>query len=360
MTKTTPHLGLLLPLMAFAVARGTSSAMAPEPAEPVQEEEWMRERKERSQRNREATKRKPERRTAPTRALQILYERDEYAALGEEQVGDLASLAEAAWPTGFAGMRRLRVERFGSQPTNPRSGYAIAVYLHEPSGLEFSLVPGGLLYMGSSDRGSDRVGDPDEEPIHRVVLDPFLIARTECTRAAWRRVMEVDPSYFVSGSEAYPVESVSHFEALEWCKTAGMDLGLPTEAQWEYACLAGARDGSGNHPYGLGYKLKTDQARIAMDWTDGPTEVRQYEPNRFGIFDVHGNIWEWCADWRSPYYEAVEPGTGLRSGKSLYRVARGGSFIETAREARAANRYAFLPGDRRSYLGFRPARVLTP
>ena len=150
-----------------------------------------------------------------------------------------------------------------------------------------------------------------------------------------------------------PVVGVSWEDAQAYCKWAG--LVLPTEAQWEYACRAGTttRYWSGDS--------EEDLARVG--WYDGNAEgrlhaVREKDANDWGLYDMHGNVWEWCEDAFGSYKTRARAGDGLRhepvGGAS--RVGRGGSFSDTARSARSAYRYYWHPGIRYDDLGFRPAQ----
>ena len=228
-------------------------------------------------------------------------------------------------------------------------------------GISLKLFPLGSFTMG------DAVGSSDEKP-HRVTLArPFYMGVHEVTNAQWKRVMGSVPSNWKDGDQ--PVEEVSWEEAVEFCgrlsalpeeRTAGRVYRLPTEAEWEYACRAGTT---------TQYSFGDDETRLGdYGWFDGNSgskthAVGQKKPNAWGLYDMHGNVWEWCSDWYGAYSDgAVTNPQGLSSGSS--RVIRGGSWYGTARHCRSAYRGRRNPSDRSSGLGFRvalsPSRAESP
>ena len=196
----------------------------------------------------------------------------------------------------------------------------VALFRHEATELEFVLVPGGTFDMSGTD------GEPDEAPVHTVALTPFLIARTECTQAAWDRVGGSDERKW--RDPKLPIEGVSWDDCATWCSKAG--LQLPTEAQWEFACRAG---GTSRWSHG------DDERRLAdLAWTSANARRRTHpagakSPNAFGLLDVHGNVWEFVADWFGSYRSsAVTDPAGPPSGTQ--RVARGGRWANLPLERR--------------------------
>jgi formylglycine-generating enzyme required for sulfatase activity len=215
-------------------------------------------------------------------------------------------------------------------------------------------IPSGRFTMGSPSSEPDRYSD---EVQHEAVLTRgFFLAETECTQGQWESVMGGNPSNF-KGTER-PVEQVSWGEAEEYCRklTAkqraegilgdGWEWRLPTEAEWEYA----ARAGTTGPRYG---ELGT------IAWYSGNSgsethPVKQKTANAWGLYDMMGNVWEWCADWSGDYSTgSVTDPTGPSSGS--YRVSRGGGWFDVAGGARSANRLRVAPGLRYNFLGFRPA-----
>jgi formylglycine-generating enzyme required for sulfatase activity len=208
-----------------------------------------------------------------------------------------------------------------------------------PGGAKMEMVwcPAGTFLMG--ERGKQR----------KVTLTRgFWMAKTEVTQRQWESVMGRNPSRF-KGPDL-PVESVKWGECTEFCRRAGHGLDLPTEAQWEYACRAGSPG-----DYGGNGNL------AAMGWYDanGGREthpVGRKRPNAWGLYDMHGNVWEWCRDCyaetgRGAATDPAGPATGAR------RVRRGGSSFGGARECRAGARFSSLPSQSGSGLGFRPVTL---
>ncbi|MDD3482752.1 formylglycine-generating enzyme family protein [Azovibrio restrictus] len=218
----------------------------------------------------------------------------------------------------------------------------------------------GKFWMGSPESERERRGD--EGPQHEVTLTRgYWLAETACTQALWRAVMGTEPSLF-KGDEL-PVEQVSWQEVQEFLKRLeellpGMEAGLPTEAEWEYACRAGTVT-----PFSFGETISTGQANYDgnFPYADGEkgeyrektVPVKSFEPNAWGLYQMHGNVWEWCADGMRKYdgVEQVDPAEPVREGAR--RAVRGGSWISHAWGLRSACRYDGAPGGRSSILGFR-------
>jgi formylglycine-generating enzyme required for sulfatase activity len=227
------------------------------------------------------------------------------------------------------------------------------------AGVELVLVPGGKFVMGSPEGEDGR--DMDEGPQHEVELASFWLAKTLVTNAQYGEYLKAKPSVKEPGhwgdrrynQPEQPVVGVSWEEARAYCEWAG--LKLPTEAQWEYACRAGTTT-----RYWSGDSEK-DLARVG--WYVGNSEGRlrvvgELEPNAFGLYDMHGNVYEWCEDAFGGYETRPRAGDGLRHEPvgDAARVFRGGSFRFVARLARSAYRYGDGPGVRWSSVGFRPAQ----
>ncbi len=226
------------------------------------------------------------------------------------------------------------------------------------------IYPGTFL-MGSPETEAER---SENEHQHQVMITQgYWLADTACTQSLWQAVMGDDPSNF-KGAER-PVEEVS------WNDVAGFldrlnqqrpdpDFRLPTEAEWEYACRAGAKT-----PFAFGEQVSTDQANYNGNYpyNDGPEgpyrdetiEVKALAEgiNAWGLHQMHGNVWEWCADWYGSYpVDEVADPVGPSEGGS--RVLRGGSWVNRGRNLRSAYRRFYVPGYRnRSHgIGFRLAR----
>ena len=223
-------------------------------------------------------------------------------------------------------------------------------------GMKFVVIPPGEFMMGSG------IGGDDEKPVHKVTLtQPFYLGVYEVTQDEYERVMGSNPSKFKGRRN--PVEQVSWDDAVEFCrklsslpeeKSAGRVYRLPTEAEWEHPCRAGTD---------TKYSFGGDSNQLgASAWFDGnagsmPHPVGQKLGKPWGLYDMHGNVWEWCSDWSGDYpSRAVTDPRGPRSGS--YRVHRGGSWGGLAGDCRSAFRHYYTPGNRNRYLGFRV--VLSP
>ena len=203
--------------------------------------------------------------------------------------------------------------------------------------------------MGSPD--DDGEAYDDEKPQHDVVLTRgFWLGDTPVTQALWTAVMGKSPSRFRGDSR--PVDSGSWDDAQDFCRkanrrVAGLELRLPTEAEWEYACRAGTM--------AVRYGALDEIAWYGGNAGDGTKPVLGKKPNAFGLYDTLGNVWEWCGDWVGAYEaEAGVDPAGPDAGPN--RVLRGGSWNFQARFVRAAFRRALPPGYRWYDAGFRLAR----
>jgi formylglycine-generating enzyme required for sulfatase activity len=220
------------------------------------------------------------------------------------------------------------------------------------SGIEFVSIPAGKFMMGCSP--GDSQCDADENPRHEVTISrSFELGKYEVTQGQWIKVMASNPSNF-KGDDRLPVEWVSWndiqgFIAKLNAFNDGYRYRLPTEAEWEYA----ARAGTVGPYYG-----NLD----AVAWHDPNSgnkthPVGQKQPNGFGLYDMLGNVWEWCSDWYGESYYGSSPATdpkGASSGQS--RILRGGSWDDVWWYARVSSRYGVVPGGRDAYIGFRVCR----
>ena len=222
--------------------------------------------------------------------------------------------------------------------------------------MKMVLIPAGKFMMGSPDSAQGRINF--EVPQHEVILSkPFYMGVTEVTQAQYEAVMGTNPSYFKGATN--PVEMVSWNGATEFCKKLSektrQTVRLPTEAEWEYACRAGTQTAFsfGDAPSALG-----DYA-----WWDGNSgktthPVGQKKPNSWGLYDMHGNVWELCADWYGEYPEdPVTDPSGPATGDR--RVLRGGAWdLNVTGGLRCACRGNGAPSSRGNYVGFRCAMTL--
>ena len=207
-------------------------------------------------------------------------------------------------------------------------------------------LPGGEFEMG---------GDKfeDESPRHRVRVAPFAIGKYPVTQAQWREVMGTNPSRFEG--EMRPVENVSWDDVQQFLQRLGSGFRLPTEAEWEYAARGGTTT-----EYSFGDDISNLSEYAWFDDGDcGDTThpVGQKKPNPFGLYDVHGNVWEWCEDdWHDDYNGA--PGDGeawVNTPRTTARVIRGGGWDSYAVNCASPSRIWYAPGDRNDNLGFRVA-----
>jgi formylglycine-generating enzyme required for sulfatase activity len=213
--------------------------------------------------------------------------------------------------------------------------------------LEMIGIPAGSFCMGSpAGKGEDY-----EHPQHKVTVAAFYMGKYEVTQAQWRAVMGTNPSNFKG--DDLPVENVSWDEAQEFCRKlsqmTGHEYRLPTEAEWEYAARSGT---TGDYAGNLD----------AMGWYDANAgrrthPVGQKQANGFGLYDMHGNVFEWVQDWYGTYQsgEVMNP---QGSGSGSTRVFRGGSWYYTAAHCRSTFRYGYSPGYHDINLGFRLVRTL--
>lgn len=220
------------------------------------------------------------------------------------------------------------------------------------------LIPDGYFTMGSPSTEVDR--DPDEGAQHLVyITEPFYMGVYEVTQEQWEAVMGENPSYF-GPDPGLPVERVSWDDCQAFIaalNTKGIGtFRLPTEAEWEYACRAGSttRFSWGDDP---GYSEIGDYAWYWDNSTSMTHTVGGKKPNAWGLYDMSGNVWEWCSDWyETPYGVGhVSDPQGPTTGS--YRVFRGGAWIYVPLYCRSANRNYVTPASSYYYLGFRLVRI---
>jgi formylglycine-generating enzyme required for sulfatase activity len=217
-------------------------------------------------------------------------------------------------------------------------------------GMEFVYVPAGSFMMGSEN------GESNEKPMHQVAIrEGFYMGKYEVTQAQWQQVMGSNPSNFENCDQC-PVERVSWNDAQEFIKKLnaqndGYTYRLPSEAEWEYACRAGT---TGDYAGDL------DSMAWYGEYPGGKTHpVGQKQSNAFGLYDMHGNVWEWCEDiWHKNYDGAPSDGsTWMSGGDSSKRVLRGGGLNPDAAVLRSAFRLRDDPGIRDISVGLRVVAV---
>ena len=219
------------------------------------------------------------------------------------------------------------------------------------TGIQMIFVKGGCYQMG--DTFGD--GDKDEKPVHNACVSDFYIGKYEVTQGQWQKVMGSNPSHFSSCGDNCPVEKVSWNDIQGFIRKLNSQTGknyrLPTEAEWEYA----ARSGGKSEKYAGGNDVDS------VAWYDGNSgskthPVGQKRPNGLGIYDMSGNVWEWCNDWYGEKYYGESPRDNPQGpGSSSTHVLRGGSWANNAQYARAAIRVGINPDSRGIGDGFRVA-----
>ncbi len=232
--------------------------------------------------------------------------------------------------------------------------------LRNSIGMEFVLIKAGTFQMGSPATEPGR--DADEGPVHEVTISqPFYLGKYEVTQGQWQAVMGNNPSHFSDCGGNCPVEEVSWEDTREFIVALNRQEGvnvyrLPTEAEWEYAARAGTQTAYhfGNAVSEL--DLYAWYGELLIVFSGGTRPVGQKRPNGWGLYDMHGNVWEWVADWYGGYPRgAVTDPRGPSTGAA--RVSRGGGWFYAARDCRAADRGGGAPGNRRTSLGLRLART---
>ncbi len=223
-------------------------------------------------------------------------------------------------------------------------------------------IPSGYFYMGSHATGENF----DEGPVHKVVIStPFRMSATEITNAQYEEFRPEHKSLRgknnVSSDDNDAVVNVSYNDAVEFCHWLsdrdGIDYRLPTEAEWEYACRGGSYTlyNTGDWFPDSCHKAQ----RVARDFDPVSLAVGQFAPNAFGIYDMHGNVEEWCLDFYGLYSDSVQTDP-MGPERGEYRVTRGGSHHTPVKYLRSANRSAMLPDDRHSQTGFRIVQSSAP
>ena len=216
-----------------------------------------------------------------------------------------------------------------------------------------TIAPGSFM-MGSPSGENGR--DDDEGPQHRVNVRGFYLGKFEVTQAEFRSVTGKNPSRF-SGCENCPVENVSWNDAREFVRILnGLQVDyvyrLPSEAEWEYACRAGTTSA-----FAFGKSISPDQANWGGYHGDKTAQVGSYRPNDFGVYDMSGNVWEWCEDYyHENYTRAPTDGSAwLRRGRFAERITRSGSWTLDDYMMRSGSRGRFPPDRRNDEQGFRVA-----
>lgn len=232
-------------------------------------------------------------------------------------------------------------------------------------GIEFVYVPPGSFLRGSP---SDEPGRESDERQQLVTLsNGYYMQTTEVTQEQWKAVMGGLPLYIIKCDEKCPVERVSWDDAQEFINKLNQIEGahnyrLPTEAEWEYASRAGSKTAFANGEISV-LTCDSDMKLDELGWYCGNSKtsrhhpVAQKSPNAWGLYDMHGSVWEWCSDWYDQYpSESVTNPIGPPDGTE--RVMRGGGIADNARSCRSGNRHNLRPDIIFSNIGFRVVRSL--
>ncbi len=264
-----------------------------------------------------------------------------------------------------------QIFQFISPPTNPPKPPAnINVNINPQSSftedlgngvkLEMIAIPRGTFWMGSPENEAERYDN--EGPQHQVTVPSFFMGKYPLTQAQYQAIIGNNPSYFKGNNR--PVETVSWDDAVLFCEELSQRTGksyrLPSEAEWEYACRAGTKT-----PFSFGDNITTDLVNYNGNYPyksapkgkyrEQTTDVGTFPPNAFGLYDMHGNVWEWCEDdWHENYINAPTNGSAWNSQSVIkYKSLRGGSWSYNAGPCRAANRSWLSRGSRYDLYGFR-------
>jgi formylglycine-generating enzyme required for sulfatase activity len=247
------------------------------------------------------------------------------------------------------------------------AGRVVPAEVEPVTGIRFVRIEPGQFVMGSP---ANEPGHRPDETQHRVTLTrAFLISTTEVTQEQWMRIMGTNPSHFKRDTTA-PVEQVTWNDVHEFLRRLNArghgTYRLPTEAEWEYACRAGS-----TRAYAFGEQLSSSQANYDARYPlpgqkrgvyrGRTTRVGTFKPNAWGLYDMHGNVWEWCEDDYCPYpSSATDPPAAtdpLARCTSGLKVIRGGSWYFNADSARSALRYTHAPDLKGFSIGFRVVKT---
>ncbi|PAV14239.1 Sulphatase-modifying factor protein [Methanosarcina spelaei] len=237
--------------------------------------------------------------------------------------------------------------------------YAIPKIFTSPStGMEFVLIPAGKFMMGSPS-GEEVIYD-DEAPIHKVTIeDSFYMGKYPVTQKQWKKIQGSNPSSLKG--EDWPVEMISWEDAQEFIQKLNEKEGtekyrLSSEAEWEYSCRAGTQT---RYSFGDDESKLNEYAWYEKSFGSETHPAGQKKPNSLGLYDIHGNVWEWVQDrWHSNYNVAPSDGSAWEDGNSSSRLIHGGSWGSNAVSCRSAARLGDDPDSCGSVVGFRLLREL--
>jgi formylglycine-generating enzyme required for sulfatase activity len=227
--------------------------------------------------------------------------------------------------------------------------------------LEMVQIPGGSFMMGSPESEKGRSTDGSESPQHQVNVPGFYMGKYVVTQEQYQQIMGNNPSSFKGAKR--PVEQVSWNNAVEFCqklsKKTGREYRLPSEAEWEYACRAGTTT-----PFHFGETITTELANYNGNfiyaserkgkYLEQTTDVNSFTPNAFGLYNMHGNVSEWCQDdWHNNYANAPKDGSAWTSQSDNEKAKRGGSWASKPEDCRSAYRSSANLDSNYHFIGFR-------
>ncbi len=277
------------------------------------------------------------------------YPDGQFTGLARDNLRRLETAAKPRLKTDAAG-RIILGAIGGSNPGAARPAPKPGSVVRNQLGMALVYVPAGSFMMGSNN------GGPDEEPVHEVTIkEGFYIGRYEVTQAEWQQLMGNNPSTFKGDS--LPAEQVSWDDAQIFINKLnergdGFKYRLPTEAEWEYACRAGTTGDYAGEVNEMGWFSENSGSKTHT--------VGTKRPNGWGLADMHGNVWEWCADYYHETYNGAptDGSTWLTGTEMKYRVLRGGSWDGHVSDLRSAGRLRRSPAGRAYDFGFRVAAVV--
>jgi len=237
--------------------------------------------------------------------------------------------------------KRLEAER-----QRAKSSQELTIDLAQGITLELVRIPAGKFMMGSNE-------DDSEKPIHEVTIQPFYLGKYPITQEQYQAVMGSNPSRFKGAK--LPVEQVSWDDAVKFCEKLSQNdkkYRLPSEAEWEYACRAGTQT---KYYFGDDQSKLKDYAWYRENSGSTTHPVGEKKPNAFGLYDMYGNVWEWCSDrWHENYNNAPTDGSSWETGTvKNYRALRGGSWSGDVIYCRSAYRFRINASNRNDFIGFR-------
>jgi formylglycine-generating enzyme required for sulfatase activity len=271
------------------------------------------------------------------------------------------NVVQTGTPPQFEGIHQKKSD---GAPVSDKGNFRINEQDVPLPGMRFVVIPSGSFKMGSPSSESER--DSNEGPVHTVTMKSFELMTTEVTQGMWKAVMGTsirDEQRVSGGSEKLPGEGVDYpMYFISWnncqdfidrmnSRDARHTYRLPSEAEWEFACRAGTTTA-----YYWGRSIYGDYCWYSDNSNSTTHPVGQKLPNAWGLYDMSGNVWEWCEDWyHKSYSGAPTDGSAWVSPSGSYRVIRGGGWLDNAGNCRSANR-SYSPGRRYNNLGFRLAR----